>query len=434
MSKLILTEFNIYGCPLFNKLYGRTTVFVACPVKRDQIKLSFDDSKIREKVGNDIDVTLVVIDRGTVTLASKGNKEINNIIHSTYGCHTQYYPICVTGMIEINIFDKLKFIAGQILLHEHNAKHVRTLGDIPRIEYAVSLLTSFVIDNTLLYYIKQVIVMHKVGLYYMTDAIEQEFKKIYSTYDKQTLQTALNDIIKTCVNRFSWHQHELKLTTEDALLAEFIKSPVHPTDRFKQLFGDMCRRAETKSLNKLFPHTCRNIDKLPSYITDRVVNVAQRSPEWLALLSDYQFGRNGGLEQCPPDKDYCEFYYHLMRGIFAEDLVVNKVDYAKMLGRTYHTITIGAILSDKKKGSPAVAPDILLVSDDEIVPVEIKCIVCDNFGHPKYRRAVELAEKQLRSTLAIINNKQCKRAIITIVQIRYDKTKGHVLQIVSSFI
>ena len=77
------------------------------------------------------------------------------------------------------------------------------------------------------------------------------------------------------------------------------------------------------------------------------------------------------------------------------------------------------------KDSPGCAPDLILVSSNEIIPVEIKCLKTNPDNNKSYRRAKQLATSQILNTLDIIG--QGTRGLIIFMyiyeeygQIKYD--------------
>jgi hypothetical protein len=51
-----------------------------------------------------------------------------------------------------------------------------------------------------------------------------------------------------------------------------------------------------------------------------------------------------------------------------------------------------------------IAPDLLLVGNNDILPIEFKCLVSDPEQHnSKYYREIKLAQKQITRSLGIIN-------------------------------
>jgi hypothetical protein len=443
---LVLETFNVIGCPDLG-------IYIACPATRQQVqlaqrnKLTFDTTKITTLLGTDkpIDVILVYVEKGTVWEASRGNKEINNVIFHTYKLHKQYHECLVTMPIEIDLHDKTRSVASHILssltlFTEQQMvninKQKRRLADMERVTYGISLMMHLTPNINAPAELRQLVVLslqtlllkHKTYAYTLQE-LNAQFGKIYVGKQKITFDTDfvkfLHDelmlIVKIINDEFVWHDFDLDTKTIPTgeehltdLIHEFYKSSITPTDQFLALFDKQVGVGIKPSINKMFPNKCFGGEKLPHRVRDRVFLVDPRSPEWLTLLTKYKCGRNSGLRECPKDTHFAKFYYNLIRGSIVESSVVTTVDYKSLLGCDYHKVMVGLFVADKKEGSDGVAPDLLLVVDDEIIPVEIKCIVCDSLTSPEYRRAVHLAKLQLQSTLKITGG---KRGIITIIQV-----------------
>ena len=100
-------------------------------------------------------------------------------------------------------------------------------------------------------------------------------------------------------------------------------------------------------------------------------------------------------------------------------------EFSSLLHIPVKKITVGLIVEKKGiKDSNGCAPDLLLLTENqEIIPVEIKCLVGKPLKNADYRRAIHLAKLQVEGCLKIINSKgkKNKRGIIVIIYIYQDK-------------
>lgn len=104
---------------------------------------------------------------------------------------------------------------------------------------------------------------------------------------------------------------------------EFLKSPSNPTDKFIEEYGNKTLNTiipgfSPTSINKMFVSDDQNIDMLPDEIVNNnVIDVKQKSQEWLGLNKIYQCGLNTGVNKFEDDSDgsygFVSFYYNLIR-------------------------------------------------------------------------------------------------------------------------
>jgi hypothetical protein len=108
-----------------------------------------------------------------------------------------------------------------------------------------------------------------------------------------------------------------------------------------------------------------------------------------------------------------EAKYNLIRGSFTEYIINELFNPNKIVElQGFKKCNVGFIVEEKdKKGSSGCAPDLLLYSNDEIIPVEIKCLTNNTKNHD-YFRGLEIAKKQCESVKNILNDKCVKRHLI----------------------
>jgi hypothetical protein len=83
-------------------------------------------------------------------------------------------------------------------------------------------------------------------------------------------------------------------------------------------------------------------------------------------------------------------------------------------------IIVGLIVEEMSKGSTGIAPDLLLLEDKTLIPVEIKCLHNKFNDDHDFRRGIKLAKSQLKTTLDIIGG---KKGIIAIMNISKENEK-----------
>jgi hypothetical protein len=210
----------------------------------------------------------------------------------------------------------------------------------------------------------------------------------------------------------------------DETYMEFVKSPISPTAEFVQEFMKLC---VDQHINNMFHIKCFNVDKIEC-INDNIINVDQRSDEWKELLKYYTCGNNSGInsyDASNENMDWVTFYYNLIRGCIVELMVIKNLDFDSLFpDKKVTKIMVGLVVEEKnKRNSNAIAPDLLLLLDsDEIVPVEIKCIVGEHIDNSCYRKNIHLATKQLESSVNILkSNIICNKGIILLVYVNNDR-------------
>jgi len=444
--------FIVCGCPT------STDIDVAIVVDtRDHLhdtylinndRLHSELSELGYDLSRDVDITRVFVqnvpyfDRSVnrqIVESSRGSSgEVNNIIYYTYQFHLQKYSLPIDSAIELDISEKIRGVAKYVL---DNMKNIFTIefykqerhrrrkayeGTWRRVDYSNELLLKISPDKISSDLLKsftmkmiQVIILEKGEYCYNKIDLSKKVanqrqngslyfltRGIHGNYDEDCFSYLVNEYIDVCKRqrpqKIEWLSSDLNLvknptTLSNELFAEFIHSPLEPSDFFIKEFEKICPH---RSLNQIFRLPSRNIDKLPLDIQERCYSCDQRSDEWVELLSKYQCGQNRGVIPYDGD-DWVKFYYHLIRGCIAELLVLYNTDFSSMFG-DYIMINVG-LLTERKRNENShnkqrgVAPDLIIKVGDTFLPVEIKCLV----GQPltdntTYRDELSLAKKQLR--------------------------------------
>jgi hypothetical protein len=460
---LKLGKFNVFGCNLSRD------IDVACVVnKRKDIKKYIDIDQLKQElklldydITRDIDVNLVYIENGNIQVVSKGSKETQNIIYSTYKLHKQAYACLVNTEIEVNLIDKINMISKYILNYmeiligkddyaiERKNKSDVYAGGWMRVEYSMNIMKKIkLFDNiqwkdamkSLVMKLIQLILLDNSQTEYRKYDMAMKYDKLYpgqgvsvlwfltrgtqGEQDMKCLDTLLSEYARICLeekNELEWKEFKINNSTNptilpDTIMKEFFSSPIVPNDEFKKIFSKCA--GSFKSINEMFPIKCIGVDKLPKYIIDKAILVTQRSEEWLKLLTYYTCGKNTGMIEYKGD-DWVAFYFNLIRGALMETMIIHTVDYSHIItDPIIAKATVGLLVTDKKEKSFGAAPDLIIVLDDEIVPVEIKCLDGKPSCNKDYRRAIKLAKIQLRSVANIVG--KIKRGIITLVHIYND--------------
>ena len=248
--------------------------------------------------------------------------------------------------------------------------------------------------------------------------INNFFKSLVSEYIKI--------ITKNCL---IWTDIELDMSNStslpDNIYNEFLSSPGHhtdkskgkPTDKFKELFKTIC---PNRNISSLFILPSYGNLFLPNYIKNRAIMVDQRTLEWKGLLQKYTCGKCTQVIDYKED-DWVEYYYNLIRGSIIEIIIIKNFDFTELFGTTFKKVSVGLLVEDiGVDKSPGCAPDLLIVLDEEVIPVEIKCLISKPINNKSYRREVHLARSQILGTLKIIGKDTNKRGLLIFMYI-YEK-------------
>ena len=442
-----VTNFVVFGCPESRDIDVVVIVpernMVGEDVNMDQLKEQL--SKIGYDINKDIDVNTIYIKDHNVMLAGKGGLEIQNMILMTYQYHKQAYPCPVNGLIKLHIKDKIlivsKFILDhlKVLIGKEEYQSIRSerrgayQGQWNRVIFATKIIDRIKLINTdewmdtmksLTMKIIQLILLEHDELEYTKRKMAVKFDKIYKgqyehilwfllrgkegIFNQKSIELMAREFKRIVddveIETIEWKPLTLNTMNNptqlsDKLFQEFIKSPFDPSPLFVSEFIKVCPQ---RSINQMFPIPCSNSEKLPENILQKAILVPQRSKEWLALLTYYTCGTNSGLVPYEGN-DWVSFYYNLIRGAIVEQMVIHNCDFSSLFpNSTIVKITVGLLVEEKKQESRGITPDLLLMVDKEIIPVEIKCIVGKPIDNADFRRSIELAKKQIEQSVKII--------------------------------
>lgn len=459
--------FQVFGCP-----HSRD-IDVAVLV-RDHTELTDDINKVKLneeliQLGYDIsrgvDINVLYCENGMVMGCTKGSTEIQNILYLTYEIHIQKYPLFVSGLIDVNIEEKVSIISRTILdnfklliskeeyMEERLNKVAAYAGKWNRVQYVLSILDKIPVTVTnitreffksLTMKIVQLILLERHIYEYRKYELARKFDTIFpghyehivwllmrgsdGSYDPDTIKLLFNEFTRIAsgikITEPVWIKLSLNLEQNpthlpNEIFQEFIKSPLQPTNKFvegiQSIYPD-------RNINRfLIPSI--NGELLPDTVKDKAILIAQRSPEWFKLLNFYKCGKGTGVKKYA-GPDWVEYYFNLIRGSIVELMVINSCDFSSLFP-IYKKITLGFLVEEiGKAGCLGIAPDLLLLTNNntsEIIPVEIKCLTGYLSDNRDYRRDILLATKQLESSIKLIGNaNSLKMGIIVFVYLNED--------------
>lgn len=226
--------------------------------------------------------------------------------------------------------------------------------------------------------------------------VANHFASVKPTYMTITKNTLLKTII------------EQELHFPEDLLKAFFESPNVPNSTFEKLWVEFVLLykevydVSSFSLNKLFQTPVSSLgDRLKLFTLlgktnfEQFVWIAQRSDEWFALRKLYPGGTDlGNIGET------LQATYNLIRGSITE-MIIQELFSPSVIGlknEDYSWIDTGLIHNGKK----SCAPDGLLVSSTNLIPVEIKSLH-SSVRNSDYYRGIELATKQCNSVRTILN-------------------------------
>lgn len=463
------TAFNVFGCP------ESTDIDVVVAVKREDIHHEINIEELKRQLNligydtnlRELDINVVCIENGNVELFSKASDETQNILLATYKYHKQAYPCLVNRFVAIDIKGKVNADITFILSHfrylfgneqyhsERENRHIAYSSMTNKLNYVMSILDKIkYMDRSqwrdsmksLTMKIIQLMLLEYSTVVYTKNELAVEFDKFYpghydhvryllfrgkfGTFSEECLQILLTEfkkiVVKNSPNELKWTKLSIDITQNptdlsNELVNEFIKSPFEPTDLFVTEYGTLC---SDRDINKMFPIHCVNTHLLPQNVLDHCVLIDQRSREWLDMMTYYTCGRNTGVKQYD-GLNWVHFYYNLIRGAIVELFTMRTCDFSNIISEKYDRITLGFLVENKNvKGSPAIAPDLLLITESKkIIPVEIKCLEQKPGDNHDYRRGVYLATKQLDTSIKILG---VNMGIILLVYV-YKNDNGEVV-------
>jgi hypothetical protein len=407
-----------------------------------------------------LDINLCYVQDGNIYCMLNGGRETQNIVFRTYHLHKQSYPCIVNKMIEIDPVDKIiataKFILDyfeilvgkNIYIEERQNRKEAYTGSWTKITYVIDVIKR---SRLILYSestewlnamkslcmkIVQIILAENNECEYTKEGLIERFSEIYpnlrngiewclfygtrGSYNVETINLLFSEYCRIAeINEpieLEWQYVDINLmpnqfgSLSSELIKEFLKSPLGPTREFEEGIKSLntlsslspSQEPGVNRINHLFLIPCVGTEFLPTQLLDYVYIVPQRSPEWLNLLREYVCGTNLGVKQ-HNGEDWVKVYYNLIRGNIMEMFGIFHTDLSVFFNGPFHRVTVGLLVEKKGSKSRGMAPDLLLVDDNNnVIPVEIKCLVGRPINNHDYRRAVHLAKKELTSSLDIL--------------------------------
>ncbi len=471
LSKYV--SFTVFGCPTSTDI--DIVVFVLSEYLNHSVPYQLSDSEITRlkaeltSIGYDtenkkIDINIMCIEDRRCIGSSKGGGETINICNATHTLHRQLYEIPHMNNVEIILLDRLYSIAKKIMdiikyttsidnykmLRETRKEHYEHSNYEEKLIYSIELLKRIDLTNhtakwydcmkSLVMKIIQLIIFIQDNLYLYTKPelaeciscygfcsenakyllfrgkqgifTQDELIKLF-TYYQQAVDNYLHQMKSIC---FPIEIKDNCTLLPTKLYEEFISSPKTPTKAFQELFNSIYGE-NYSTIHRLFPiestPLCELYRLLPSNIIDKhFIQVSQRDDEWHKLMNYYQCGRNSGINI----KDTIDGMYNLLRGSIYEAIILKNIqDYLHEIGLDgWIPIQTGLLVAEKeKKGSFGCAPDLLLVNDGKIIPVEIKASI--NASHNSdFLRKIDLAQRQLTSVENILGKDIIYKKLIII--------------------
>lgn len=431
-------------------------------IRSELVAVGYDDKR-------EIDVNQVTyeVKNGllNITNTNRAGKEIQNSIYYTCKLHKQVYPIPNIEPIVVPILFKIRetskyfldnfkfFVDRQVYEKYRKEKSKAYDGEWGRVMFAAKCINEItpqyssppdkhilpkwfdVIKSMTIRFIQLILLENNI-YEYSKDELAKHFSEIYQvkyldikwflfrgrfgTYNEKVLELLVSEYSRICSSykpdEYSWTTIDLDLNLNptkmsEELYSEFILSPLKPTDKFIQLFSLFCPDGK---ISKNFIIECSGYEHLPNDILKHTILIDQRTEEWKELLTFYACGKNTGVKPCL-DGNWISHYYNLIRGAITELMIIKNLDFSKLFpGKNIKKVTVGFLVEEVgNKGSLGIAPDLLLVVSDEknleVIPVEIKCIHSKPGDNGDYRRGVELARRQLFSSLHIIEKGYARR-------------------------
>jgi hypothetical protein len=455
-------SFYVIGCPdstdidviiVIDKIYLMNGIPLPLYSSENQRLLS-ELSELGYDISRSIDYNIIIIENGYIIGQTKGGIDTSNIIIRTHHLHAQKYVYDLNLVfIQSEIINRIKSIAKFILDYLENVaidyhsirsekNDIYAQGNDKRIEYSLTILDKIYLNTSSLdevhakgwHDFMKSVTMKIIQLalqFYHSDYefIKENLAQLSARFDFNPENTRwflfrgkrgefsdrfipqLFELYNTIVLQYNSNQHVINVSfpktiltnntqLSETLFAEFIASPTKPSEKFQQEFTINYPDCE---INTLFPIAINNIDELtlPSQIKSQIIQVPQRSDEWIWMLSEfYQCGKNSGTI-----KNTIEGKYNLLRGSITESLILEYFQPSMIgLSTDWQKIQVGLLVEEvNQKGSRGCSPDLLLVRENQIIPVEIKTLHCSNKNNDYYR-GLELAKKQCHSVRDILDS------------------------------
>jgi hypothetical protein len=183
----------------------------------------------------------------------------------------------------------------------------------------------------------------------------------------------------------------------------FLSSPIVFLPEFESLWID--KHTDDTDINELFIIPCtdelqfynryKHLDpEILSLYNQCFIFVPQRSEIWLDMIENrFVCGNNGGTI----DHSTFQGRYNLIRGNVIEILAINYFNPEMHAGlKGFRAIQLGFIVEKDEIGACGFSPDLVLISDDEFILVEIKGLK-SGAKNSDYYRGLHLASKQIKS-------------------------------------
>lgn len=246
------------------------------------------------------------------------------------------------------------------------------------------------------------------------------FRKLF-----KHLHTTFVDISNDSFPALDWSIQEIdpydaKNPTQisEELYREFLKCPVDMTEQF---CGQWISEYGDDKIDHRFAESLQNVSSLDMHpeVKSGVFLVEQKTDEWRGLLKKYACGKNTAIQKLAfhlsPESTIMS-RSHLLMGCFGECIASSMYNFGTLLGKDMTPLTIGMIVKDKEEdGSVGSCPDIILVDETEMIPVEIKTLNSDPRYNSHYFRSYSLATRQTHQCAEILNHHKpgvCTRGIV----------------------
>lgn len=447
----------IYGCPLSTDIdiavvvdkhsNGQTS-----PLSNSELtRLENELEEFGLDLSRGLDINFIAIEDNEIVAISKGGKEVQNMIIATYKEHKQKHKLELVGEVPIRIEDRLrslsKFILDRLEIligktayteFREERRGLYALGTEQKLKFTIDIIDKFIqhpsnkkwidtMKSLTMKYIQLIMLDSGKAAYTKLELAEYvlDIAPKYSSgaawfltrgkigmYNPDIipfLHSHYVKIIRKFLNRFQMKEFEYETSKldnptkiPDEIFTEFLKCPVIATDKFEAIW-----EAEYKDsgIGDKFILDCDEEDSIISLIgkkyRKKMIFIPQRTPEWKDLLEFYTCGKNSKTI----GTDF-QAKHNLIRGSLSE-IIVESLFKVSMLGSQYEKFTkcsLGFVVEEVgKKGCKGAAPDMLLVSPDELIPVEIKCLKSSKINGDYYR-ALSLATRQCQSVKDIFED------------------------------
>lgn len=451
-------KFYVIGCPtstdidvvcIVNRNYLNNSV--PLPLKNTEIeRLKTELNLIGYDTERDIDINIICIENRRCIGKSKGGDETINILLKTHTLHVQYYEFDIEiDFVDVSLIDKLKAITKFIFdyieyvcIDYKNFRETKRrlymegidsmMKYIPNIinliefrmeknsrdffkSLTMKIIQLILLKDNIYMYTKEELInisteynFDKENIrYFLTRGKEgifnmDTFRKLYDTYI-----SIMNEYFDTLdIRTIKIDSIRNKTILSEILFDEFIKSPNSHTQTFEVEY----EKSLFNNVNELFPIEITPPEQinLPIDIIERhFIQIPQRSEEWIRLLGMYKCGNNGA-----EIKDTMEGVYNLLRGAITESIVLDRFISEMLNLEGWEKVQVGLLVENKEiKGSDGCAPDLLLIKDNMVIPVEIKTLTDINHNSNYYKK-LDLARKQLDSVENILGSHVIYKKII----------------------